>query len=79
MRTLNEQRADVAAQTLMAYQDYRYGNHHHCTPEQRETSLRDLLTDLMHNAELVGDNFDYELARARLHYRAQIEEVEEDS
>lgn len=45
----------------------------HANPCDYEDSLGDLLTDLMHWANVRGSDFDAALARARSHYEAEVQ------
>lgn len=60
----NNERADRARQTLWYYADYSDG-------ELCDSTVVDLLTDLMHLCREDGANFNELLQMARVHYEAE--------
>jgi hypothetical protein len=64
MRDINKNRARRAQYSLDAYIDI--------CPTDDCNVLCDLLTDLMHYADMANDNFEKELDRAQMHYNAEL-------
>lgn len=64
----NEQRAELAYRTRLAFMQY--------SGSSEADAIVDLLADLMHLANEEGSDFDDELAQARSHYEAELEEEE---
>jgi hypothetical protein len=66
--TENEQRAERAYRTLLAYGKYANGD------EDVEANMTDLLTDLRHLSDQYAVDWDDMLARIDLHYTAETQE-----